>query len=88
MDDECLNSCCTLSLVHVSTPPRRLVQRYELQYKAVSGGVRKEDEFGWITISSTIKSNKWTITDMTPGSRYCFRVKYRRLGGWSDFSPP
>jgi hypothetical protein len=61
----------------------RHIQRFELQYRPAEGG-----EGAWISISSTIKSSKWTVVDLRPDSGYVFRVKFRKFGGWSLFSEP
>jgi Fibronectin type III domain len=83
------NKCANMYAHGVTEPDDRLlspcrhIQRYELQYRPAEAGDRN-----WISISSTIKSTKWTVIDLRPDSDYVFRVKFRKFGGWSLFSEP
>lgn len=49
-------------------------------------------EEAWLAlVSKTWDSpsfTRFTFTDLTPGSSYLFRLRYRNHRGWSEFSPP
>ena len=55
------------------------ITAYQLQYKLSSAA-------GWTTASSTITGTNYTVTGLTIGSTYDFRVRARNVGGWSQYS--
>ena len=55
------------------------ITAYQLQYKLSSAA-------GWTTASSTITGTNHTVTGLTIGSTYDFRVRARNVGGWSQYS--
>ena len=55
------------------------ITAYQLQYKLSSAA-------GWTTASSTITGTNYTVTGLTIGSTYDFRVRARNIGGWSGYS--
>ena len=55
------------------------ITAYQLQYKLSSAA-------GWTTASSSITGTNYTVTGLTIGSTYDFRVRARNIGGWSGYS--
>ena len=55
------------------------ITAYQLQYKLSSAA-------GWTTASSTITGTNYTVTGLTIGATYDFRVRARNVGGWSQYS--
>ena len=56
-----------------------VITAYQLQYKLSTAA-------GWTTASSTITRTNYTVTGLTNGLTYNFRVRARNLGGWSQYS--
>ena len=55
------------------------ITAYQLQYKLSTAA-------GWTTASSTITGTNYTVSGLTNGLTYNFRVRARNIGGWSQYS--
>ena len=55
------------------------ITAYQLQYKLSTAA-------GWTTASSSLTGTNYTVTGLTNGLTYNFRVRARNLGGWSQYS--
>ena len=55
------------------------ITAYQLQYKLSTAA-------GWTTASSTITGTNYTVSGLTNGLTYNFRVRARNVGGWSQYS--
>ncbi|MGN0531857.1 MAG: fibronectin type III domain-containing protein [Eubacterium sp.] len=53
--------------------------RYRVQYKPADGK-------SYTTVTSEAKDTQYTISGLTPGTKYCFRVCARVDGVWRDYS--